>query len=158
MATRREVRRGAGRSSHNSVRTLPDGAETPWLNAEEWEVVYGWLYSSRSALVEEGLGRVEAWKARGGVPLMVELTADLCHCRMKERDKSSDGGAEVQSLILLYCMAITRYASRIALFYPLPMKRNQVTHGYYVKLRKSYHASGTMLVAFEQPSSSALLM
>jgi len=122
MATRREVRRGAGRSSHNSVRTSPDGAETPWLNAEEWEVVYGWLYSSRSTLVEEGLGRVEAWKARGDVPLMVELTADLCHCRMKERDKSSDG-AEVQSLILLYCMAITRYACLIAHLYPLPNER-----------------------------------
>ncbi len=111
MATRGEIRRGAGRSSHNSVRTLPDGAETPWLNGEEWETVYGWLYASRSALVEEGLGRVEAWKARGGVPLMIELTADLCHCRKMEKEKSSNG-TEVQSLILLYCMAITRYTSR----------------------------------------------
>ena len=104
MVTRKEIRRGAGRSSYNSVRTSAVDAGQPWLCAGEWETVYNWLYSSKSALVEEGLGRVGAWRARGVVPLMVQLTADLCQCRLRERDRT-----DVQPLILQYSMAITRY-------------------------------------------------
>ena len=107
MATNSQIRYGAGRSSHNSVSHISENAEWPWLCSEEWETVYNWLYSSKYAMVEEGLGRVSAWRARNNVPLMVEVTADLCECRLTDRSRTGSAVQE-QSLILQYSMAITR--------------------------------------------------
>ena len=81
----------------------------PWTCPEEWEELYGWLYSSDTSLVRKGVGRVSAWKARGEVPMMVEMTADLCECRVHERNRER-GGAQLQALALQYSMAITRSA------------------------------------------------
>lgn len=77
---------------------------TAWICRDEWEQVYSWLYSSDPGLVRRGVGRVAAWKARCQVPMMVEMTADLCECRVQERNK----GAQFQVLALQYSMAITR--------------------------------------------------
>lgn len=78
----------------------------PWVCREEWEEVYSWLYSSDPALVWKGVGRVSAWKAREQVPMMVELTASLCECRVCDREKDR---STFQVLALQYSMAITRY-------------------------------------------------
>lgn len=86
---------------------------SPWTCREEWEEVYSWLYSSEPTLVKRGVGRVCAWKSRGHVPMMVEMTADLCECRLHERNKQK-GGAYFQVLALQYSMAITRYRNIIA--------------------------------------------
>lgn len=83
------------------------GGWSPWTCGEEWEEVYSWLYSSEPGLVRRGVGRVSAWKARGHVPMMVEMTADLCECRVHERSREK-GGAQFQALALQYSMAITR--------------------------------------------------
>ncbi len=83
--------------------TAPAAAKTPWLCREEWEEVYAMLYSSDSGDVREGLGRVAVWKRRGAVPMMVEMTSDLCQCRLHEEG----GGAYVK---LNYSMALTRCA------------------------------------------------
>jgi len=83
------------------------GVEAPrscWICREEWEDVYGWLYSSDVVLVKKGVGRTLAWKCRGWVPMMVEMTADLCECRVQERNKN----IYLQALSLQYSMAITR--------------------------------------------------
>jgi len=102
-----QIRYGAGRSCHNSVGLIPENAEWPWLCADEWEAVYNWLFSTKCVMVEEGLGRVSAWRARGLVPLMVEVTADLCECRLRDRSRTGSTLQE-QSLLLQYSMAITR--------------------------------------------------
>lgn len=78
---------------------------SPWTCREEWEEVYSWLYSSDPVLVRSGVGRVSAWKCRGHVPMVVEMTADLCECRVHERSKEKVGA---QALALQYSMAITR--------------------------------------------------
>lgn len=107
MATRGERSRLAGRSSNCSVSRSAESGGYQWLCGEEWEAVYSWLYSSDPVLIERGVGRVSAWKARGEVPMMVELTADLCGCRLRERERSG-GVANFQPLQLQYSMAITR--------------------------------------------------
>lgn len=79
----------------------------PWLCREEWEEVYSWLYSSDPVLVRKGVGRVAAWKAREEqVPMVVEATADLCECRLWDREKDN---SMFQVLNLQYAMAITRW-------------------------------------------------
>ena len=80
---------------------------SPWTCREEWELVYTWLYSSRPQLIRKGVNRVAAWKSRGGVPMMVEMTANLCECRVQE--KMEGGGVHFQALILQYSIAVTRY-------------------------------------------------
>lgn len=80
----------------------------PWSCREEWEEVYSWLYSSDPALVKRGVGRVSAWKARGRVPMMVEMTANLCECRVCDRETEKSA---FQVLSLQYSMAITRYCA-----------------------------------------------
>ena len=83
--------------------------EESWLCREEWEDVYSWLYSSDPVLVRKGVGRVAAWKARGPMPMVVEVTADLCECRLCDRGKDK---SVFQVLHLQYAMAISRYESR----------------------------------------------
>ena len=96
--------------AHQPVRTVGQGGGVAcaWTCREEWEEVYSWLYSSEPTLVKKGVGRVCAWKSRGHVPMMVEMTADLCECRVQERSRER-GGAHFQALALQYSMAITRY-------------------------------------------------
>lgn len=77
-----------------------------WTCREEWEEVYSCLYSRDPALVRKGVGRVSAWKARGQVPMVVEMTANLCECRVMDKER---GGALFEVLNLQYSMAITRY-------------------------------------------------
>ena len=90
-----------------SVSRSQGGGVHQWLCGEEWEAVYNWLFSSDLSLVEQGVGRVAAWRARGEVPMMVELTADLCGCRLQERERAGSI-ADYQSL-LHYSMIITRW-------------------------------------------------
>ena len=40
--------------------------------------------------------------------MMVEMTSDLCECRVQERNREK-GGAQLQALALQYSMAITRF-------------------------------------------------
>ena len=79
----------------------------PWTSTVEWEDVYGWLYSSDPDLVEQGVGRVAAWKARAidNLPVAVEITADLAECQLSERRLKVSA---FHSLCLSYSMAITR--------------------------------------------------
>lgn len=83
------------------------GTHCTWLNGQEWETVYTWMYSNDSALMHRALGRVAAWMARGALPLPVEVTADLVHCRLWELEHRSGGGTERMEA-LVYSMAITR--------------------------------------------------
>lgn len=89
--------------------------QEPWIYKEEWEQVYSWLYSSNPKQVKRGVGRVAAWRARGETPMMVELTADLCECRVQERKR----GEHCQAPALQYSMAITRYGTILSTVGPL---------------------------------------
>lgn len=98
------------RSLSRSLVSLPgkDVVLCPWTSTVEWEDVYGWLYSSDPDLVEQGVGRVAAWKARAldSLPIAVEITADLAECQLSERRLKASA---FHSLSLAYSMAITRY-------------------------------------------------
>ena len=80
------------------------GVYCPWISREEWEVVYSWLSSKHGELMKKGVGRVAAWKARGRIPMAVEMTADLIECNLMDKEERS----MFQSLNLTYSMAITR--------------------------------------------------
>ena len=49
-----------------------------------------------------------AWKARGDVSMMVEMTTDLCECWVQDRIPIEEGGAHCQTLALQYSTVITR--------------------------------------------------
>ena len=80
----------------------------PWFSSSEWEQVYEWLYSSDPELVERGISRVAAWKARAPnkLPLVVEVTSDLVECLLNERRSKT---CIARGLLLSYSMAITRW-------------------------------------------------
>eukprot|EP00878_Enallax_costatus_P031813 GHUV01034861.1.p1 GENE.GHUV01034861.1~~GHUV01034861.1.p1 ORF type:complete len:167 (+),score=22.92 GHUV01034861.1:440-940(+) len=56
---------------------MAPGRTVPWCCWEEWNMVKDWLLSSTSADIRHGILRVEAWRARGRVPLGVDITASL---------------------------------------------------------------------------------
>ncbi len=104
------INMGGGRAIE---RISPRGANPeeailcPWFNSSEWEQVYEWLYSSDPQLVERGIARVAAWKARAPrkLPLVVETTADLAECTLNERLSKM---CVAHGTCLSYSMAITR--------------------------------------------------
>lgn len=82
-------------------------ASFPWINTQEWEAVYDWLYSEELKLRKRAVGRVAAWKARASIPLCIELTADLVEGGIWELQHHVRGTTE-QPLTLMYSMALTR--------------------------------------------------
>ena len=89
------------------TRHLPCGTGCCWWNWDELEAVYQWLYSREPELIRRAVGRVAAWKARGSLPLMIEITADLMECQQWEGEHRHDDTTD-QALSLMYSMAITR--------------------------------------------------
>lgn len=65
------------------------------------------MYSKEPELIKRAVGRVAAWKARGSLPLMIEVTADLMECQQWEGEHRRDDITD-QALSLMYSMAITR--------------------------------------------------
>eukprot|EP00775_Hariotina_reticulata_P008867 gene8867-9046_t len=55
----------------------PAGRTVPWCCWEEWLMVKDWLLSTSQDRIKKGIQRVEAWRARGRLPLGVDITASL---------------------------------------------------------------------------------
>ncbi|WIA15523.1 hypothetical protein OEZ85_002158 [Tetradesmus obliquus] len=56
---------------------MAPGRTVPWCCWEEWQLVKSWLLSQSHSNIRRGIRRVEAWRARGRVPLGVDITASL---------------------------------------------------------------------------------
>ncbi|CAO2837401.1 unnamed protein product [Amaranthus hypochondriacus] len=84
----------------------------PWLNWEEWDTVRLSLFSASPDSVAKALRKVGAWRCRGHLPILVEVTASIVEIQQKDphfRVQLSDGASDSEEMLaMLYTMAIMR--------------------------------------------------
>ncbi|KAL1323899.1 hypothetical protein AAHE18_13G049500 [Arachis hypogaea] len=84
----------------------------PWLSWEEWIFVKNSLFSDSPHSVSEALNRISAWRSRGCLPVVVEVTASIVEIQQKDpyfrADQSDEASLSEELLSMLYCMAIVR--------------------------------------------------
>jgi hypothetical protein len=85
----------------------------PWSDSEEWEDVFEMLYSSEIDRKRNGLSRVAAWKARGSVPALLEVTADLVSCVVHEEECTQNLQFCGDVLRLMCAAAVTRFVNGV---------------------------------------------
>lgn len=77
----------------------PDGRHlhacrlVPWADWAEWHAVREGLWSADAARLTAALTRVDTWRARGRVPLAVDMTACLLDAQRGDPNAHSDPGA-----------------------------------------------------------------
>ncbi|XXG44942.1 hypothetical protein AAC387_Pa02g0163 [Persea americana] len=84
----------------------------PWLTWEEWNFVRESLFSSSPDSVSVALRRISAWRARGPLPLEIEITTAFIEIQQKDpifRDGAANDTLNSDGMLaMLYCMAIIR--------------------------------------------------
>ncbi|KAK9906714.1 hypothetical protein WJX75_006664 [Coccomyxa subellipsoidea] len=97
------------------------GRVVPWADWEEWEEVRTGIFSEDLTLRRAAVDRVNAWEARGKLPLGAEITACLHELRMRDQGLSGTAGmadqprSEPESLLRLqYAMLVIRLVNGIS--------------------------------------------
>ncbi|CAL8135830.1 unnamed protein product [Prunus armeniaca] len=104
----------------------------PWLSWDEWLFVDESLFSNSPNSVASALRRISAWRSRGCLPVVVEVTEGqgqglmpnvLCFAVLKDQSndaldncrgvQSSDASLSDEMLAMLYCMAIMRLVNGV---------------------------------------------
>ncbi|ONI16972.1 hypothetical protein PRUPE_3G132200 [Prunus persica] len=89
----------------------------PWLSWDEWLFVDESLFSNSPNSVASALRRISAWRSRGCLPVVVELTSSIIEIQQKDPhfrgDQSSDASLSDEMLAMLYCMAIMRLVNGV---------------------------------------------
>ncbi|KAL5974203.1 hypothetical protein ACLOJK_030866 [Asimina triloba] len=84
----------------------------PWLNWEEWNYVRKSLFSPSLDSVSAALRRISAWRARGPLPVAVDVTAAIFEIRQKDPyfwEGLPEGVTDSDEMLAMsYCMAIIR--------------------------------------------------
>ncbi|GAB4855965.1 hypothetical protein Ancab_024604 [Ancistrocladus abbreviatus] len=84
----------------------------PWLNWDEWDSVRVSLFSSSADSIASALRRISAWRSRGCLPVVIEVTASVIEIQQKDpyfREDLSNGGSESEEMLgMLYSMSIMR--------------------------------------------------
>jgi hypothetical protein len=91
----------------------------PWTGWDEWSQVREWLYTTDdSESCRRGLRRIEAWRARGRVPVSVDATAALVEASLAYAERRAGGGAHAPgagpsetSVRLGFAMALIRFVN-----------------------------------------------
>ncbi|ONI14187.1 hypothetical protein PRUPE_4G267500 [Prunus persica] len=101
----------------------------PWLSWDEWLFVDESLFSISPESVASALRRISAWRSRGCLPVVIEVTASIIEIHQKDphfrkdqsndaldncrADQSSDASLSDEMLAMLYCMAIMRLVNGV---------------------------------------------
>ncbi|KAL3516425.1 hypothetical protein ACH5RR_023327 [Cinchona calisaya] len=89
----------------------------PWKNWDEWDFVRISLFSSSPQSVASALHRITAWRSRGCLPVVVEVTASIIEIQQKDpffrNDLPGEAMDSEEMLAMLYCMAIMRLVNGI---------------------------------------------
>ncbi|MED6109800.1 hypothetical protein PIB30_036915 [Stylosanthes scabra] len=84
----------------------------PWLSWHEWLFVKNSLFSDSPNSISAALNRISAWRSRGCLPVIVEVTASIVEIQQKDPcfrvDQSNEASLSEEILSMLYCMAIVR--------------------------------------------------
>ncbi|CAI9102892.1 OLC1v1001259C1 [Oldenlandia corymbosa var. corymbosa] len=89
----------------------------PWINWEEWDFVKSSLFSSTPQSIATALQRITAWRSRGCLPVVIEVTASIIEIQQKDpyfrNDLSGKALDSEDMLAMLYCMAIMRLVNGV---------------------------------------------
>ncbi|XP_027164035.1 uncharacterized protein LOC113764159 isoform X1 [Coffea eugenioides] len=89
----------------------------PWISWDEWEFVRISLFSSSPPSVASALQRITAWRSKGCLPVVVEVTASIVEIQQKDpffrHDLPGEAVDSEEMLAMLYCMAIMRLVNGI---------------------------------------------
>ncbi|KAK9274267.1 hypothetical protein L1049_019081 [Liquidambar formosana] len=89
----------------------------PWISWDEWDFVRQALFSSSPDSVASALGRISAWRSRGCLPVVVEVTASIIEIQQNDpffrADLTNDDSRSEEMLAMLYCMAIMRFVNGV---------------------------------------------
>ncbi|BFG25183.1 hypothetical protein CerSpe_114570 [Prunus speciosa] len=101
----------------------------PWLSWDEWLFVDESLFSNSPNSVASALRRISAWRSRGCLPVVIEVTSSIIEIQQKDPyfrkdqsndaldncrgDQSSDASLSDEMLAMLYCMAIMRLVNGV---------------------------------------------
>lgn len=89
---------------------MASGKKVPWRDWEEWEEVYSLMNTRR----EEALERLEGWKKRGSLPVVVECTRLLLvGSKAASGNCNFVGFEDVESTRLLLGMCILRVVNQV---------------------------------------------
>ncbi|XP_027113975.1 uncharacterized protein [Coffea arabica] len=89
----------------------------PWISWDEWDFVRISLFSSSPPSVASALQRITAWRSRGCLPVVVEVTASIVEIQQKDpffrHDLPGEAVDSEEMLAMLYCMAIMRLVNGV---------------------------------------------
>ncbi|KAK9094865.1 hypothetical protein Scep_026334 [Stephania cephalantha] len=84
----------------------------PWISWDEWNFVRESLFSSSQSSIATALRRILAWKSRGCLPVLVEVTASIIETQQMDpffRNGLTDHFLKSDEMLaMLYSMAIMR--------------------------------------------------
>ncbi|WOG82969.1 hypothetical protein DCAR_0102142 [Daucus carota subsp. sativus] len=102
----------------------------PWISWDDWRFVKDGLFSSSPHSIASSLRRVSAWRSRGCVPVVVEVTASIIEIQQKDpffRDDVSENLLHSDEMLsMLYSMAIMRLVNGVV---EKTRKKNEVSIG-----------------------------
>ncbi|KAI3723751.1 hypothetical protein L2E82_35508 [Cichorium intybus] len=102
----------------------------PWISWEDWSFVRESLFSSSPASIDLALRRISAWRSRGCLPVIIEVTASIVEIQQKDsyfrKDLSESDLLADDMLTMLYCMTIIRLVNGIV---EKTRKKNEVSIG-----------------------------
>lgn len=111
-----------------------------WLSWDEWLFVREALFSNSPDSVASALRRISAWRSRGCLPSVIEVTASIIEIQQKDphfrtdrsndavdnsrADQFCDSSLSEEMLAMLYCMAIMRLVNCVV---EKTRKKNEVS-------------------------------
>ncbi|KAI3820130.1 hypothetical protein L1987_13988 [Smallanthus sonchifolius] len=102
----------------------------PWISWDDWNLVRESLFSSSPASIDLALQRISAWRSRGCVPVIIEVTASIVETQQKDsyfRDGQSGSDLLAENMLtMLYCMTIMRLVNGIV---EKTRKKNEISIG-----------------------------
>ncbi|KAM7524019.1 hypothetical protein LguiA_013921 [Lonicera macranthoides] len=102
----------------------------PWISWDDWNFVRDSLFSSSPKSISLALRRILAWRSRGCVPVVIDVTASIIEIQQKDpffrNDMSDDPLHSEEMLAMLYCMAIMRLVNGLV---EKTRKKNEVSIG-----------------------------
>ncbi|XP_074345976.1 uncharacterized protein LOC141684760 isoform X3 [Apium graveolens] len=123
-----------------------------WISWDDWRFVKDGLFSSSPDSISSSLRRVSAWRSRGCIPVVVEVTAYIIEIQQKDPLFRNDVSVNLlhseEMFTMLYSMAIMRYdvsenllhsEEMLAMLYSMAIMR--LVNGVVEKTRKKTEVS-----------------
>ncbi|PWA55959.1 las1-like family protein [Artemisia annua] len=102
----------------------------PWITWDDWAFVAESLFSSSFHSIDSALRRVSAWRSRGCVNIIIEVTASIVEIQQKDshfREGLSESDLLADDMLtMMYCMTIMRLVNGIV---EKTRKKNEISIG-----------------------------